>query len=60
MAVETQGAVTQEIARNVTQAAEGAVQVATSIIDVNHGADETGTARHAGADAGMARVEDRR
>jgi methyl-accepting chemotaxis protein len=43
-AVEAQGSTTQEIARNVAQAAEGAVQVATNIADVNHGADETGTA----------------
>ena len=42
--VEAQGSTTQEIARNVTQAAQGAVQVATNIVDVNHGADETGTA----------------
>ena len=44
MAVEAQGSATQEIARNVSQAAEGAVQVATNIVDVNHGADETGRA----------------
>ena len=43
-AVEAQGSTTQQIARNVAQAAEGAVQVATNITDVNHGADETGTA----------------
>jgi len=43
-AVEAQGEATQEIAHNVAQAAEGAVQVATNIVDVNHGADETGTA----------------
>jgi methyl-accepting chemotaxis protein len=42
--VEAQGAATQEISRNVTQAAQGAVQVATNIVDVNRGADETGTA----------------
>jgi methyl-accepting chemotaxis protein len=44
VAVEAQGATTQEIAKNVAQAAQGAVQVATNIADVNHGADETGTA----------------
>ena len=44
MAVEAQGSTTQEIAKNVAQAAQGAVQVATNIADVNHGADETGTA----------------
>ncbi len=43
-AVEAQGATTQEIAKNVAQAAQGAVQVASNIADVNHGADETGTA----------------
>ncbi len=42
--VEAQGAATQEIANNVAQAAQGAVQVATNIVDVNRGADETGTA----------------
>ena len=44
MAVEAQGSTTQEIAKNVAQAAQGAVQVATNIADVNHGADETGKA----------------
>ena len=44
MAVEAQGSTTQEIAKNVVQAAQGAVQVATNIADVNHGADETGKA----------------
>ncbi len=43
-AVEVQGSTTQAIAKNVAQAAQGAVQVATNIADVNHGADETGTA----------------
>jgi methyl-accepting chemotaxis protein len=43
-AVEAQGSTTQEIARSVAQAAQGAVQVATNIADVNHGTDETGTA----------------
>ena len=44
LAVEAQGAATEEIANNVAQAAEGAAQVATNIVDVNHGADETGAA----------------
>ena len=44
MAVEVQGSTTQEIAKNVSQAAQGAVQVAANIADVNHGADETGKA----------------
>jgi methyl-accepting chemotaxis protein len=43
-AVDAQGAATQEIAHNVAQAAQGAAQVATNITDVNHDADETGTA----------------
>jgi len=43
-AVEEQGAATQEIARNIHQAATGATQVATNITDVNRGAGETGTA----------------
>ena len=43
-AVEEQGAATQEIARNVQQAAQGTAQVATNITDVNRGASETGTA----------------
>jgi methyl-accepting chemotaxis protein len=44
VAVEAQGSTTQEIAKNVAQAAQGAVQVATNIVHVNHGADETGKA----------------
>jgi methyl-accepting chemotaxis protein len=44
MAVEVQGSTTQEIAKNVAQAAQGAVQVAANIADVNHGAGETGKA----------------
>ena len=43
-AVEEQGAATQEIARNVQNAAKGTAQVATHIVDVNHGAGETGSA----------------
>jgi methyl-accepting chemotaxis protein len=43
-AVEEQGAATQEIARNVGQAAKGTASVATNISDVNRGAAETGTA----------------
>jgi methyl-accepting chemotaxis protein len=43
-AIEEQGAVTQEIARNVQQAAIGTTQVATSIADVNRGAGDTGSA----------------
>jgi methyl-accepting chemotaxis protein len=41
-AVEQQGAATQEISRNVQQAATA--QVATNITDVNTGASQTGTA----------------
>ena len=43
-AVEEQGAVTQEISRNVQQAARGTTQVASNITDVNRGASETGAA----------------
>jgi methyl-accepting chemotaxis protein len=43
-AVEQQGNATQEIARNVQQAAIGSTQVATSIADVNRGAGDTGSA----------------
>ena len=43
-AIEEQGAATQEIARNVQQAALGSTQVATSIVDVNRGAADTGSA----------------
>ncbi len=42
--VEEQGAATQEIARNVLQAAEGAAQVSGSIAEVNRGATDTGSA----------------
>jgi methyl-accepting chemotaxis protein len=43
-AVEEQGAATQEISRNVQQAAQGTVQVSSNISDVQRGASETGTA----------------
>jgi methyl-accepting chemotaxis protein len=43
-AVEEQGAATQEIARNVQQAAVGATQVTGSITQVNRGAADTGSA----------------
>ena len=43
-AVEEQGASTGEIARNVQQAAKGTAQVASTIVSVNQGAGETGTA----------------
>jgi methyl-accepting chemotaxis protein len=43
-AVEEQGAATQEISRNVQQAALGTGQVSVSIIDVQRGAAETGSA----------------
>jgi methyl-accepting chemotaxis protein len=43
-AIEEQGAATQEIARNVQQAAVGSTQVANSIADVNRGAGDTGSA----------------
>jgi methyl-accepting chemotaxis protein len=46
-AVEEQGAATQEITRNVQQAAVGASQVTGSIAKVNRGAVDTGSAAEA-------------
>ncbi len=43
-AVEEQGAATQEISRNVQQAAKGAGEVASNIVEVSRGAGETGSA----------------
>ncbi|MCK1390675.1 methyl-accepting chemotaxis protein [Bradyrhizobium sp. 1] len=43
-AVEEQGAATQEISRNVAQAAHGTQQVSSNITDVQRGASETGSA----------------
>jgi len=43
-AVEEQGAATQEISRNVQQAAQGTHLVSTNITDVQRGATETGSA----------------
>jgi methyl-accepting chemotaxis protein len=43
-AVEEQGAATQEISRNVQQAAQGTMQVSTNIADVQRGASSTGSA----------------
>jgi methyl-accepting chemotaxis protein len=42
--VNQQGGATQEIARNVEQAAQGTSLVAINIVDVNNGARETGSA----------------
>jgi hypothetical protein len=42
--VEEQGAATQEISRNVQQAAQGTQQVSSHITDVQRGASETGSA----------------
>jgi methyl-accepting chemotaxis protein len=44
VAVEQQGAATQEISRNVQQAAMGTAEVAANITDVSRGASETGSA----------------
>jgi methyl-accepting chemotaxis protein len=44
IAVEQQGAATQEISRNVQQAAMGTAEVAANITDVSRGASETGSA----------------
>jgi methyl-accepting chemotaxis protein len=43
-AVEEQGAATQEISRNVQQAARGTQEVSSNITDVQRGATETGSA----------------
>jgi methyl-accepting chemotaxis protein len=43
-AVEQQGAATQEISRNVQQAAQGTLQVSANIADVQRGASDTGSA----------------
>ena len=43
-AIEEQGAATQEISRNVQQAAQGTEQVASNISNVQRGASETGSA----------------
>jgi methyl-accepting chemotaxis protein len=43
-AVEEQGAATQEISRNVQQAAQGTMQVCSDITHVQRGASETGAA----------------
>jgi methyl-accepting chemotaxis protein len=43
-AVEEQGAATQEISRNVQQAAHGTQEVSANITDVQRGATETGSA----------------
>ncbi len=43
-AVEVQGAATQEISRNVQQAAHGTQQVSANITDVQRGTSETGSA----------------
>lgn len=43
-AVEQQGATTQEISRNVMEAAKGTAEVASSITDLSRGASETGVA----------------
>ena len=42
--MEEQGAATQEISRNVQQAAQGTQQVSSNITDVQRGAGETGSA----------------
>jgi methyl-accepting chemotaxis protein len=43
-AVEEQGAATQEISRNIQQAARGTTEVASNILEVNKGAAESGSA----------------
>jgi methyl-accepting chemotaxis protein len=64
-AVEQQGAATQEISRNVHQAATGTTRVAANIADVNRGAVRTGSAstemlsavRSLSSDSGHLRLE---
>jgi methyl-accepting chemotaxis protein len=43
-AIEKQGAATQEISRNLQQAAQGTQQVSANITDVQRGTSETGAA----------------
>ena len=43
-AVEEQGTATQEISRNIQQAAQGTTEVSSNITDVQRGASETGSA----------------
>ncbi len=43
-AIEEQGATTQEISRNVQQAAKGTLEVASNVGSLSRGANETGTA----------------
>ncbi len=43
-AMDQQGTATQDIARNVQEAAKGTAEVATNITEVNRGASETGSA----------------
>ena len=43
-AVEEQGAATQEISRNVQQAAQGTQRVSSDIVDVQRGSADTGSA----------------
>jgi methyl-accepting chemotaxis protein len=44
VAMDEQDTVTGDIARNIDQAAQGTIQVAKNIADVNHGAAKTGVA----------------
>ncbi|MDU1672167.1 MAG: methyl-accepting chemotaxis protein, partial [Bradyrhizobium sp.] len=43
-AIEQQGAATQEISRNVQHTAQGTQRVSDNIVEVEHGATETGSA----------------
>jgi len=54
--VEEQGAATQEISRNVQQAAHGTQQVSRHITDVQRGASETGSASSQVLSAGTVAV----
>ena len=56
--MEEQGAATQEISRNVQQAAQGTQQVSSNIADVQRGASETGSASSQVLSAGAVAVGD--
>ena len=61
VAIEQQGATTEEIVRSVARAAEGTEAVTGNIADVSKGAEETGGAAEQvlGTARGMARKSER-
>jgi soluble cytochrome b562 len=56
-AVEEQGAATQEISRNVQQAAQGTMQVSSNITDVQRGANRDWICLDAGSRCGAVAVQ---